>query len=77
MPALLLSHQLDKLTAELSGPAWPLALSLGVTCLLAKLWLRRQPLSGLLAVLALLWLHYGLWAYPLLNPLRTPEAIIV
>lgn len=76
VPALLLSHKLDKLTADLSGPAWPLALSLGITGLLAKLWLRRQPLTGLLAVLTLLWLHYGLWTYPLLNPLRTPADIM-
>lgn len=76
VPALLLSHRLDQLTAELAGPAWPLALSLGVTGLLAKLWLRRQPLTGLLAVLSLLWLHYGLWAYPLLNPVRTPADIM-
>ena len=74
--AFFLSPKLAEKTAELAGNPWPLALSLGLLGLLLNWGLRRAPLTATLATLALVWLHYGLWAYPLLNGVRTPQGIM-
>jgi len=74
--ALLVSPTLVAKTAELGSNPWPLALSLGLIGLGLNIALRRQPFTALLATLTALWLHYGLWAYPLMNDVRTPQGIM-
>ena len=74
--ALLISPKLAAKAAELGSNPWLLALSVGITGLLVNLGLRRAPFTACLATLAVLWLHYSLWAYPLLNDVRTPHGIM-
>lgn len=72
---LLLKPALIAKLGEMDSPVL-LALSLGVTGLLVNWFLRRQPLSAILTMLTILWLHYGFWSYPLMNHLRTPQQIM-
>ena len=72
---LLLKPELVDKLGDMDSPVI-LALSLGVLGLLACWLLRRQPLSAVLTVLTILWLHYGFWSYPLMNHLRTPQQIM-
>ena len=74
--ALLMSPKLAAKAAELGSNPWLLALSIGLTGLLVNTLLRRAPLTACLTTLAVLWLHYSLWAYPLLNDVRTPRGIM-
>lgn len=73
---LLVSPQLAAKTAELSHNPWALGMSIGLLGLLLNLWLRREPLCACLATLALIWLHYSFWLYPILNDVRTPKGIM-
>ncbi|WP_024873327.1 ArnT family glycosyltransferase [Tolumonas lignilytica] len=73
---LLIKPNLNSHLAEISSPV-PLALSLGISGILVNLILRKQRITALLSVLTLFWLHYGLWAYPLINDLRTPQGIML
>ena len=74
--ALAFSPKVAAKAAELGPHAWWLALSVGACLLLANLLLRRAPLTASLASLAIIWLHYSLWAYPLLDDVRTPKGIM-
>lgn len=61
-----------------SSAQWLLLLSIGVVGLfsLAIFRLRRAPI-GLLATLTGVWLLFGLWGYPLLNPTSSARAVMV
>ena len=74
--ALMLSPKLAAKTAELGPHAWWLALSVGLCTLLTSTLLRRAPLTACLSAMVVIWLHYSLWAYPLLDDVRTPRAIM-
>jgi 4-amino-4-deoxy-L-arabinose transferase-like glycosyltransferase len=74
--ALLVSPKLAAKTAELGSNPWLLALSVGLCGLLVNTLLRQAPLSAVLGTLTLVWLHYSLWAYPLMNDVRTPRGIM-
>lgn len=65
----------DKLGEGLSF-AWMLGASLGVLGIFVSWFLRKQPLTAMMTVMALLWFHYGFWSYPLMNHLRTPKDIM-
>ena len=68
--------KLAAVMAELGGDPWPLLLSAGVSGLVLAYLLRRAPFAAVCAVLSSLWLHWGLWGYPLMNPVRTPQGIM-
>lgn len=62
---------------EIVSSPVPLAFSLGIIGVLANILLREKPITALLTVFTIFWLHYGLWAYPLINDLRTPQTIML
>ena len=74
--ALHVNPKLAKHLAELGGDPWPLLLSTGVCATLAAWLCRRAPLMAVSSVFAVIWLHWSLWGYPLLNPVRTPQGIM-
>ena len=74
--ALLVSPKLAAKTAELGSNPWLLVLAIGLSGLLVNTLLRRAPLTATLATLTVFWLYYSLWAYPLLNDVRTPRGIM-
>ena len=74
--ALLASPRLAALAADLGTHPWLLPLSLGVVAASIALLLRRTPLTALFAVLASVWLHYGLWVYPLLDEVRSAKGFM-
>nr|WP_321272555.1 glycosyltransferase family 39 protein [uncultured Tolumonas sp.] len=73
--AVLIKPALLVKLGDMDSP-WLLAISLGISGLLANWLLRRQPLTAILATLTLLWMHYGFWSFPLMNQLRTPQVIM-
>lgn len=55
---------------------WWITLSMGLSgCLILVLSFRRHVFMGLAGVLASIWLHYGLWAYPALNSARSADLV--
>ena len=74
--ALLASPALAAKAADLGGHPWLLPLSLGATAAGLCLLLRRHPLAAIFAVLASVWLHYGLWVYPLLDGVRSSKELM-
>ncbi len=74
--ALLVSPKLAAKAAELGSNPWLLVLAIGLSGLLVNTLLRRAPFTASLATLAVFWLYYSLWAYPLLNYVRTPRGIM-
>ena len=74
--ALLVSPKLAAKTAELGSNPWLLVLAIGLSGLLVNTLLRRAPFTATLATLAVFWLYYSFWAYPLLNGVRTPRGIM-
>lgn len=74
--ALLASPKLAAKAADLGPHPWLLFLSLGAAIALLSLFLRRAPLSAALASLAVVWLHYSLWGYPLLDDVRSAKKLM-
>lgn len=74
--ALMTSPKVAAKAADLGTNPWPMFLSLGATAAFLSLLLRQAPLTAALAVLATGWLHYSLWGYPLLDPVRSGEKLM-
>jgi len=74
--ALLVDPKLAARAVDLGTYPWLLPLSIGVTAVILAIALRRTPLTALLAILASVWLHYGLWIYPCLNGARSSKAFM-
>ena len=56
---------------------WPMLGALGLTGLLLAFWLKcRRGVAALGCFFFCAWLCFGWWGYPLLNPARTPAALM-
>ncbi|HWQ09345.1 MAG TPA: hypothetical protein VN436_09565, partial [Holophaga sp.] len=74
--ALMASPALAAKVAAVGPHPWLLPLSLGVTTACACLVLWKAPMTSVFAVLALVWFHYGLWGYPLLDGVRSSKLLM-
>lgn len=75
--ALLLVPKVEwKLAAQEIANPWPAALVLGVAATAAFLRFRREPLAAVASVLGVAWLVVGFGVNPILNPSRSPEAVV-
>lgn len=74
--SLMASPKLSAKAVDLGAHPWLLFLSMGASIALVCLALRRAPLSSVFASLAVIWLHYSLWGYPLLDEVRSAKKLM-